>query len=634
MIAAHKHPSVFYAALVWALLFCALVLPATAHAAPADLDPTFSGDGLVTTALEGVATAEAVAIQADGKIITAGDRQAASDLDFLLVRHNADGSIDNTFDTDGEQTTDFGSLYEGARSIAIQPDGKILAAGYSNTGAAGNDFALARYNSDGSLDLTFNTTGKVLTAFGGDFDLAQKVVVQADGKILAVGGGGAGNDFTLARYNSDGSPDLTFNLTGKQTTNFGGDDAAYGAVLQPDGKIVAAGGASGDFALARYNTDGSLDTSFDTNGTQTTDFGGGDVAHDAVLQPDGRVVVAGYSDQNSEFALARYNANGSPDTSFSTDGKQTTSFSDGDGATDTGYGLAVQANGKLIVAGEHDPPTGDSFALARLNPDGSLDGSFSGDGKQTTSFNDDDPTTASAVALQPDGKIVAAGTIFGGEHNVAIARYEGGEVPVVPSQQPGGQQPGGQQSQAGLLPGDCANARSGTAGKDTLNGTTAGDRLLGLAGNDILNGLQANDCLDGGAGNDRLAGGSGNDNLAGAAGADKLSGGSGKDRLAGGAGKDGLNAGAGNDRLDGGAGNDVIDGGSGDDALKGGAGNDRISGGTGRNSFSGGTGNDSIAAANGRRERINCGPGRDRVTADRTDRLTGCERVSRLRRAR
>ncbi len=175
---------------------------------------------------------------------------------------------------------------------------------------------------------------------------------------------------------------------------------------------------------------------------------------------------------------------------------------------------------------------------------------------------------------------------------------------------------------ASLLPGDCANLRNGTAGRDTLTGTAAGDRLLGFAGNDTLNGLAGNDCLGGGSGNDRLSGDSGNDRLVGLSGGDSLSGGRGRDTLAGG---------ASNDRLNGGTGNDVVDGGSGNDSLTGGPGNDRIRAGGGKNKISAGPGRDTITAANGRRERISCGGGRDRVTADRQDRLVGCERVKRTR---
>ena len=171
-----------------------------------------------------------------------------------------------------------------------------------------------------------------------------------------------------------------------------------------------------------------------------------------------------------------------------------------------------------------------------------------------------------------------------------------------------------------LLPGDCANVSNGTAGADTLTGTAAGDRLLGLTGNDILNGLAGNDCLEGDAGNDSLSGGSGNDRLVGSSGGDSLSGGLGKDNLAGG---------ASNDRMNGGTGNDVVDGASGNDSLRGGPGNDRIRAGSGKNKISAGSGNDTITAANGRTERISCGGGRDKVTADRRDRLVGCERVKR-----
>ncbi|MBA2434942.1 MAG: hypothetical protein H0V54_07660, partial [Chthoniobacterales bacterium] len=234
-----------------------------------------------------------------------------------------DGDLDPTFGTNGKVTTDFGTIIDEARAVAVQPDGKIVTAG-ATVGGNFFDFALARYNTDGSLDITFGTGGKVTTAFNTNNDEAFAVALQADGKIVAAGFAviGGTDDFALARYNTNGSLDTTFGTGGKVTTAFGSSiDRAHAVAVQPDGKIVAAGravigGGSFDFALARYNTDGSLDTTFGTGGKVTTACGSSnDEAFAVALQPDGKIVAAGRVFSNKEdFALARYNTDGSLDT--------------------------------------------------------------------------------------------------------------------------------------------------------------------------------------------------------------------------------------------------------------------------------------------------------------------------------
>lgn len=222
----------------------------------------------------------------------------------------APGELDPSFDGDGVVLTDFGATTERAVDTAIQSDGKIVAAGES-----GGDFALARYNPDGSLDISFGGDGKVTTDFGGVRDIADAVAIQSDGKIVAAGRffpRPYSDDFALARYNSDGSLDTSFGVSGKVITNLGGADVIEDVAIQSDGKIVAAGFRlfpGWDFALARYNPDGSLDTSFGVNGVVLTDIGGSDIAFALAVQPaDGRYVAAGASesDTDSDFALARY----------------------------------------------------------------------------------------------------------------------------------------------------------------------------------------------------------------------------------------------------------------------------------------------------------------------------------------
>src|SRR5919106_1268573 len=236
-----------------------LAIANPAAAPPGDLDPTFDGDGKVTTDFPGFSDqAHGMAIQADGKIVAAGFSGPSANRNFALARYNTDGSLDTTFDGDGKVTTDFAGSIDAALGVAIQADGKIVAGGRAVV-SGNQDFALVRYNADGSLDTTFDGDGKVTTDFAGASDQASGVAIQANGKIVAAGRAfvSGTSDFGLARYNADGSLDPTFSGDGKVTTDFAGDtDEARGMAIQANGRIVAAGVAtvSGnqDFALARY----------------------------------------------------------------------------------------------------------------------------------------------------------------------------------------------------------------------------------------------------------------------------------------------------------------------------------------------------------------------------------------------
>ena len=298
-----------------------------AHAAAGDLDLSFGTDGKVTTGFGGRNKAFAVAVQTDDKIVVVGT--ATSFHDFTVVRYNPDGSLDSSFDGDGIVTTDFGARDDSV-AVAIQSDGKIVVAGSTAPGQGHRQFALTRYHTDGSLDTSFDGDGKLTTDFGASTE-AFALAIQTDGRILAAGRTSTPSveSFALARYNPDGSLDTGFDGDGTLMTDFGGIDMATGVAIQADGKIIAvgAGGPSNDFALARYNPDGSLDTSFDGDGRQTTDFGGFDRAADVAIQADGKIVAVGVPGSGS-FALARYNPDGSLDMGFGIGGKLTTDFGD------------------------------------------------------------------------------------------------------------------------------------------------------------------------------------------------------------------------------------------------------------------------------------------------------------------
>jgi uncharacterized delta-60 repeat protein len=411
-----------------------LLITVGAHpvaAADGDLDTSFDSDGKVTTDIGGSDDrARSVAIQSDGKIVAAGYSNNGSNYDFTLARYNTDGTLDTNFDSDGKVTTAIGSGTEQAFSVAIQSDGKIVAAGYSNNGS-NDDFALVRYNTDGSLDTSFDGDGKVITAIGGAADYAVSVAIQSDGKIVAAGysNNGSNFDFALVRYNTNGTLDTSFDSDGKVTTAISGsNDIAHSVAIQTDGKIVVAGesgnGSNANFALVRYNTNGTLDTNFDSDGKVTTAIGSsGDIARSLAIQSDGKIAVAGssFNGSNEDFALVRYNTDGTLDTSFDSDGKVTTDIgSDNDFA----YSVALQSDGKIVVAGHSDNGSNEDFALVRYNTDGTLDTSFDSDGKVTTGIGSEDD--AFSVAIQSDGKIVVAGVSSNGNNrDFALVRYAG-----------------------------------------------------------------------------------------------------------------------------------------------------------------------------------------------------------------
>jgi uncharacterized delta-60 repeat protein len=278
----------------------------------------------------------------------------------------SDGTLDTTFSGDGKVITDFTPV-GGARGAAVvlQSDGKLVAAGsagYGDIGYAEQLFALARYNPDGTLDVTFSDDGRTTTNLKPRYVSAGGLDLQADGKIVAAGA--AGRRFALTRYNADGTLDRTFSGNGKVIAPFGSEGGVSAVAFQADGKIVAAGGASDwqVFALARYNPDGTVDATFGENGITTTDITPcGDYASGIAIQADGKIVAAG-SGCSSSFAVARYLPAGTPDTSFSEDGITTTDFTGFEGYYDVAYAVAIQGDGKIVAGGAAG---GYLFALAR-----------------------------------------------------------------------------------------------------------------------------------------------------------------------------------------------------------------------------------------------------------------------------
>jgi len=299
----------------------------------------------------------------------------------------------------------------------VQPDGRIVVAGFAYVdGATFTDFALARFNSDGTLDSGFGTGGKVTTDFGATSDYPGGIALQVDGKIVVAGehnDPGGGFDYALARYNSDGSLDTTFGSNGRVTTALGAtNDSPVTLTVQPDGRIVIASGydataTNSDFLVARYTATGALDTTFNPGGSLgggvvTTDLGASfESARAVAVQPDGKIVAAGVSGSPAAMALVRYNADGSPDTTFGASGDGTLIYPLGSSSA-AAYGVALQPNGKIVVAGASSNGADNDFTLVRFTADGSADGARI---DPVGSAND----SAFALAVEPDGRLIAAG---------------------------------------------------------------------------------------------------------------------------------------------------------------------------------------------------------------------------------
>ena len=276
------------------------------------LDTTFDSDGIVKTAvsLSDDDQARAVIIESSGKIVVSGSSGTVNP-NFALVRYNVDGSLDTTFDTDGKVTTDFGGSTDAGNSLVRESSGKYVVAGFSDSGGT-NDFAVARYNSNGSLDTTFDTDGKVTIAIGSDSDIARDLAIDSTGKIVIAGNSSNGTyyDFSLTRLNSDGSLDSSFGTSGKVITVIGPNEHQVNAIaIESNGKILVAGAYNGDFAVVRYTNSGIGDTTFGTNGKVTTQFSfGSSYARDLVIDNTGRIILAGLSTDgtNEQTAVARY----------------------------------------------------------------------------------------------------------------------------------------------------------------------------------------------------------------------------------------------------------------------------------------------------------------------------------------
>jgi uncharacterized delta-60 repeat protein len=429
----------FFSTVIWLLLWTSLSI---AHAKPGDLDPSFGSGGIVISSFGGQNMfGPAVLVQSDRKIVVVGKTFNGHDDDILVQRFNSDGSPDAAFGTAGATIVKLSTNDDNAKALAFQSDGKIIVAGGAGQPGSYETSALLRVTADGVLDTSFGTGGKALIDFGLPSH-SHSVVVQSDGKIVVTGEtytSADGGLFATARVLASGALDTTFGTGGKMTHALGTGANAHSMALQPDGKLLIGGYATSadtgrpGFVVARFLSNGTLDTSFGTNGFSTASVGtGNNYCHGLMLQLDGKIVLTGsaVTATNYDFSLVRFNSDGLLDTTFGNSGIVTTNFALSPRASvdETAAGV-IQADGKIIVGGYSER----KFALARYLSSGALDSSFGTGGLVTNTIGTSNDDWMKSLALQSwDGNIVAVGySKNGSSFNLSMARYAGDSVSMV-----------------------------------------------------------------------------------------------------------------------------------------------------------------------------------------------------------
>lgn len=387
------------------------------NSASGDLDSSFGSSGIVITSAGRFDFITTVTVQFDDKIVVGGVVGTMSSK-LAVARYDTNGTLDTTFNTTGVQTLLIGSRTEGT-GLALQTDGKIVTGGFAYQSQTNN--ALVRYTTNGTLDNSFSGSGYVTTSLGRGATI-HDIIIQPDTNIVVAGTTVTGMpQFFLARYDNTGALDTTFGNAGTVLTPMGLACGIHAIALQNDGKIVAGGyvvdGSVIAFALARFNTDGSLDTGFGSSGVVTTAIGIEAKIQAIKIQPDGKIVVAGYTYEApvSKFVVARYDSTGALDGSFNTTGIVMTEIE----YSSRAYALGIQSSGKIIAGGYAVGDAFNEFALARYTTAGALDNTFGTGGMVVTTVGNDD-ASINSIVIQSDDKIVAAG--FTGK-DFALARY-------------------------------------------------------------------------------------------------------------------------------------------------------------------------------------------------------------------
>ena len=525
-------------------LVSALALCGEAVAANAGLpDTTFGAGGFTVIDEPGDQNEQLhdVAVLGDGKILGAGRRGTGSG--FLLARLNPDGSPDAGFGSGGvavEPDTKVAGAPREIDGIEVRADGKIVAAGLGR-GASANAFAFARYLPGGTLDPSFGAGGLrtvEIAPAGGDAD---DIALAPDGKVVAVGSNGAGGKAVVVRLTENGDPDAGFGPGGGRFVDvpFSNTDVARAAVVLSNGTVLLAGSSTQGGFLAELDVNGAPVASFGFEGIRVHDLGDGPSPsgsiEDIELLGDGRILVAGRAfgaiDTASELVVARFMPDGELDPTFADGGVFRSNPTDG---VDEATALELQPDGKIVVAGLRgdDGEAGGETWLLRFTPDGDLDPTFGSGGESVSAIAGLD--WAQGLALQPDGKAVTAGAQQVNENfQLLFGRFTADEAPTPILQGP---QPAG--------------TRLRCAGKAaTLTGTPKADRLVGTNRADVIVALGGRDRINAKGGKDLICSGAGKDVVKGGGGADRIIAGAGKDRMFGGAGRDICNGGAGKDVL-------------------------------------------------------------------------------------
>ncbi|MDZ4823188.1 MAG: T9SS type A sorting domain-containing protein [Flavobacteriales bacterium] len=420
-----------------ALAFCSVTF--FSYAQFGVLDPTFGNNGIVETEFGQYVSEEVreMLIQPDGKIVVCGTDYVDS-YDFMLLRYNSDGSLDVDFGDNGKATFHYGESFTHNYGIAVvmQQDGKFVVAGYSETSPA-KSFTIMRANADGTIDTSFGDDG-VVTVFIDDYDaIANDVMLQPDGKIIVVGHANvnaAGEDMAAIRLNEDGSFDDTFGVDGVVANiNDVCGVSLTNCVLQTDGKILISGYGSTQsdhvFCIMRLNDDGAFDTTFNGDGIQMTGISGFyNHPLSMLVQPDGNILLAGYAGQEASavsLAMVRYTSTGNLDATFGLNGIFFNSINAG---SDWISDICLQPDGKILGCGLTTLDEGGwDFVVFRFNSNGTFDSTFDDDGIVNTAFTKND-SRAEAIALQDDGKVVAAGYAQASLKDAVLARYNG--IPI------------------------------------------------------------------------------------------------------------------------------------------------------------------------------------------------------------
>ena len=373
-----------------------------------------------------------LAVQSDGKMILAGTVYGAGNADFRVVRLNADGTLDTTFNGTGKIDIAVApNRHDSASSVQVLANGKIVIGGSSASSGANADFSVVRLNADGTLDTGFSSDGKVSLPVGQQNDFGYSVTVQSDGKTLMAGASytAAGANFSVIRLNLDGSLDTSFNGTGKVIIPMPGatNAVARSVLVQSDGKIVL--GGSGDtatgstFSVARLNPDGSLDTTFSSDGKLNVAVGDHAAGGSLGLQADGKIVLGGQASDadGPRFAMVRLNTDGTLDQTFNATGVLSVAIDALAALAVKATQITVQANGKIVLAGSQNDGLDDDFSVIRVNPNGTLDNKFGKGGKLSIPVGQGSDG-ATSVVVRPDGKIVLAGAATGAVNGAAVVR--------------------------------------------------------------------------------------------------------------------------------------------------------------------------------------------------------------------